>query len=52
METKELSVADCSCKGIMIRDPSDISVRKVGQVVEEAMLSPQPILGIQSDKLL
>jgi hypothetical protein len=39
---------------MMMKDRSDISVRKTGavMVVQEAMLPPQSILGIQSDKLL
>jgi hypothetical protein len=54
MEIRELRASTCSHNEIILKDRCDISVRRTGavMVVQEAMLSPQPILGIQSDKLL
>ena len=54
MELRKLRASTCSHNDMMMKDRCDISVRKTGavMVVQEAMLSYQPILGIQSDKLL
>jgi hypothetical protein len=54
MEIRELSASTCSHNDMMMKDRCDISVRKTGavMVVQEAILSPQPILAMQSDKLL
>jgi hypothetical protein len=54
MEIREPRASTCSHNDMMMKDRCDISVRKTGavMVVQEAMLSPQPILGIQTDELL